>query len=242
LRITIYILFSLVFVEACFGQDSIKQHKIDSLKAQLHADSSHIYRFRKVRPFFSLDNRNSFIKDAPVNVQGIQLGIIFKEKHTFGFGYYTIRATSKQKVTTKTGAGLEANRTLNLNYLTVFYQYAFVDKRYFELDLPLELGLGGYDVKLTDVVTNKILVDKNGGTLIIGGGVGITIKPLKWFGITGSAGYRKALEKNPNVNFSGFFYSYGVWVSLGSIYRDVRYCGVKRKKCRRHIHYILNEN
>jgi len=233
---------SLLFVEAGFGQDSIKQHKIDSLKAKLQADSTHIYRFRKVRPFFSLDNRNSFIKDAPVNVQGIQLGVIFKEKHTFGFGYYTIRATSNQKVTTKTGTGIEANRTLSLNYLTVFYQYAFIDKRYFELDLPLELGLGGYDVKLTDVVTNKVLVNKKGGTLIIGGGVGVTIKPFKWVGITGSAGYRNALDNNPNINFSGFFYSYGVWVGLGRIYRDVRYCGIKRKKCRRHIHYILNES
>lgn len=229
-------------VEASFGQDSIKQRRIDSLITKLHNDSAHIYRFRKVRPFFSLDNRNSFIKDAPVNVQGIQIGVILKERHTLGFGYYTIRTSAKQNVTTKNEKNISANRTLSLNYLTLFYQYAFIDKRYFELDLPLELGLGGYDVKLTDPATQRTIVDKKGGTIIIGGGVGITIKPLKWFGITGSAGYRNALDNNPNVNFSGFFYSYGVWVGLGRIYRDVRYCGIKRKKCRRHIHYILNEN
>ncbi len=242
MRITICIILSLVFVEVGFGQDSIKQHKIDSLKAKLHADSAHIYRFRKVRPFFSLDNRNSFIKDAPVNVQGLQLGIILKEKHTLGFGFYTLQANAKQNFTTKNEKYIAVNRTLRLSYLTAFYQYAFVDTRYFELDLPLELGLGGYDVKLTDAVTNKLILDKKGGTIIIGGGVGITIKPFKWFGITGSAGYRNALDNNPNVNFSGFFYSYGIWVGLGRIYRDVRYCGIKRKKCRKHIHYILNEN
>lgn len=242
MKITICIILSLVFVEAGFGQDSVKQHKIDSLIAKLHADSAHIYRFRKVRPFFSLDNRNSFIKDAPVNVQGLQLGLILKERHTVGFGLYAIRASAKQKITTKNEKNISANRTLNLNYITAFYQYAFVDKRYFELDLPFELGIGGYDIKLTDALTNKTIVDRKGGTIILGGGFGLTVKPLKWIGITGSAGYRYALDNNPNINFSGFFYSYGVWVSLGSIYRDVRYCGIKRKKCRRHIHYILNES
>jgi hypothetical protein len=241
LKTTICIILSLLFVEAVFGQDTIKQHKIDSLKAKLCADSAHIYRFRKVRPFFSLDNRNSFIKDAPVNVQGLQLGLILKERHTLGFGFYTLQANAKQNITTKNDKYIDVNRTLSLNYLTAFYQYAIFDTRYFELDLPLELGLGGYDVKLTDAVTNKVVLDKKGGTIIIGGGVGVTIKPLKWFGITGSAGYRNALDNNPNVNFSGFFYSYGVWVGLGQIYRDARYCCIKRKKCRRHIHYILNE-
>ena len=231
-----------MIVEAGFGQDTIKRHRIDSLITKLHNDSAHIYRFRKVRPFFSLDNRNSFIKDAPVNVQGIQLGVLLKEKYTVGLGYYIIRTSAKQKLTTKNEKNISANRTLNLNYLTAFYQYAIIDKRYFELDLPFEVGLGGYDVKLTDVVTNKLIVDRKGGTIILGGGVGLIVKPLKWIGITGSAGYRYALDNNPNVNFSGFFYSYGVWVGLGSIYRDVRYCGIKRKKCRSHIRYILSED
>ena len=231
-----------MFVEASFGQDNIKQHKIDSLIAKLHADSSHIYRFRKVRPFFSLDNRNSFVKDAPVNVQGVQLGLILKERHTVGFGIYAIRTSARQKLTSKNEKNISANRTLSLNYLTIFYQYAFLDRRYFELDLPLELGLGSYNVRITDAVTNKTIVDRKGGTVIVGGGIGCTVKPLKWFGISGSAGYRYDFDNNPNVNFSGFFYSYGVWIGLGRIYRDVRYFGIKRKKCRRHIHYILNDD
>lgn len=247
MRLVALIFFSLFFTTLCCAQDTIKQHKVDSLNLKLKKDSAHIYRFKKVRPFFSLDNRNSFIKDAPVNVQGLQLGMVFKDRHTFGFGLYSIRANSHQNVVKKSDATttIDANRTLSLNYLTIFYQYAILDYHYFELDMPLELGLGGYEVKLVDpnAPSNKPpLVDKKGGTLIIGGGVGITIKPLRWIGIAGSAGYRNALDNDKNVNFSGFYYSYGVWLNLGRTQRDIRYYLMKRKKCRKQIKHILTDD
>jgi hypothetical protein len=146
------IFFNLFFAVTICAQDTLKQHKIDSLQKQLKSDSAHIFRFRKVRPFFSLDNRNSFIKSAPVNVQGLQLGIVWKERHTLGFGIYFIKESSKQNLVKKGDANttVDANRTLNLNYLTAFYQYSILDYRYFELELPLEFGLGGYEIKLVD--------------------------------------------------------------------------------------------
>ena len=237
------IFFSLFFVATVCAQDSLKLHKIDSLKRQLKNDSAHIFRFRKVRPYVSLDNRNSFIKSAPVNVQGLQLGIVWKERHTLGFGFYVIQASAKQTFVKKGDANttVDANRTLSLNYLTAFYQYSILDYRYFELELPLEFGLGGYEIKLVDPkapLGAPPIIDKKGGTIIISGGVGITIKPFRWIGLTGSAGYRNALDHDKNVNFSGFYYQYGVWVDLGRTYRDVKYYWIKRKKCRRQIEQI----
>ena len=245
MRQVIFLFFSLFFITVCCGQNSVKQHKVDSLILKLKKDSAHIFRFRKVRPFFSLDNRNSFIKSAPVNVQGLQVGIVWKERHTLGFGVYFIKASSKQNLVKKGDANttVDVNRTLSLNYLTAFYQYSILDYRYFELELPLEFGLGGYEIKLIDPkapLGAPPLIDKKGGTLIIGGGVGITIKPFRWIGLTGSAGYRNALDKDKNVNFSGFYYQYGAWVDLGRTYRDIKYYWVKRKKCRHHIADILN--
>lgn len=244
MRQVVLIFFNLFFAVLCCAQDDFKQHKIDSLKLQLKKDSSHIFRFRKVRPFFSLDNRNSFIKNAHVNVQGLQLGIVFKERHTLGFGIYFIKKDSKENLIKKGDANttVETNRTLSLNYITAFYQYSILDYRYFELELPLEFGLGAYQVKVIDPLAppNKPpIVDKKGGTIIIGGGVGITIKPFRWIGLTGSAGYRYALDNDKNVNFSGFYYQYGVWVDLGRTYRDIKYYWIKRKKCRNQIMAIL---
>src|SRR6202008_459186 len=99
----------------------------DSLTVKFKRDSAHIYRFKVVRPFASLDNRKSFLRDAPIDVKGFQLGIILKEKHTVGFGLYGIQEHSRHVITDKNEQKIAAKRTLSLNYLTLFYQYVIVD-------------------------------------------------------------------------------------------------------------------
>lgn len=232
---------TLIHILTCFiaislyGQEPAKQHALDSLTTKFKKDSAHIYRFKIIRPFVSIDNRNSFIKEGPVNVKGFQLGVILKEKHTVGFGIYGIQNSSKQNLTSKDVNSVPLKRTLSLNYLTLFYRYRIIDTRFFELALPLEVGLGGYHIQLIDDRTGKTVSEVNGGTSLTSGGVDIVLKPFRWVGVTGSAGYRIALDKNPNVNFSGAYYSYGLWVDLRQIYRDIKFYGFVRKKYRRNI-------
>lgn len=157
-----------------------------------------------------------------------------------GFGIYGIQNNSKQNLTSKDVNAVPLKRTLNLNYLTLFYRYTIIDRRYFELALPLEVGLGSYHIKLIDDRTDKIVSEVNGGTSLTSGGVDIVLKPFKWVGVTGSAGYRIALDRNPNVNFSGAYYSYGLWVDLRQIYRDVKFYGFVRKKYRREMRKALS--
>ncbi len=237
-----FVLYLSTAATYCYSQNDIKQRKIDSLTLKFKTDSAHIFRFKVVRPFAAIDNRNSFIKDKPVNVKGFQLGVILKEKHTIGFGVYSLRNSSKQNISNKNDNKVPVKRSLSLKYMTLFYQYVIVDTRFFELDLPLEVGLGSYHVRSEDTIAHKILADQKGGTMITGGGVNIILKPFKWIGVSGTAGYRISLDKNPNINFSGAYYSYGVWVDLRQIYRDVRYYGFTRKKYRRRVKTMLAGN
>ena len=69
--------------------------KKDSLTAQLKADSTHIYRFQKYRPYINLDQRNSFIRNQSININGLQLGVLINEKHVLGMGGYIITLNSK---------------------------------------------------------------------------------------------------------------------------------------------------
>src|SRR5438270_841493 len=114
-----------------------KKYLADSLRQKQKADSLKIYRFQKLRPYFSFDNRNSFIRNAPISIYGLQAGVILNERHTLGIGGYTISKESKRPVKVK-GETVESLRDLKLNYLTFFYQYALLDKRFFELDIPVE--------------------------------------------------------------------------------------------------------
>ncbi|MES2761930.1 MAG: hypothetical protein V4677_06975 [Bacteroidota bacterium] len=232
----------LLISTSFFSQNPLQQQQIDSLTQKFKKDSAHIYRFKIVRPFAAIDNRNSFTKDGPLNVKGFQLGVIIKEKHTVGYGIYSLQNSSKQNVTSQNEKNIPAKRNLTLSYLTLFYQYVIIDRRFFELDLPLEVGLGSYHITLEDTFAHKLIADKKGGVSLTSGGVNLIFKPVRWIGVSGTFGYRIALDKNPNLNFSGAYYSIGLWVDLRQIYRDTRFYGFTRKKYRRELRSILKDN
>src|SRR6185437_8874503 len=194
-----------------------QQHIKDSLTTQLKADSTHIYRAQKYRPYINLDQRNSFIRNQSININGLQLGVLINDRHVFGLGGYIITSSSKAQVKTKTDKNASVNRTLNMDYGTFFYQYTIIDKRFWELDIQSELGLGTYDYKYYDINTNKQLAERNAGLLVGGIGPLLAFKPTKWLGIIGMVGYRFTSEKNTNLNFNGFYYSYGAWFDVRQI-------------------------
>ena len=229
------ILLLVLFHSSLFAQKitETQLQQCDSLRNKLKADSLHIYRFQKYRPYVNIDQRNSFIRNAPIKVNGIQLGTLVKEKHVIGLGGYAITTTSKQKVKIKMNKNIDVHRELDMNYLTFFYQYVAIDKRYFELDFQAEFGVGKFDLKLYDFKTNNLLISRSAGMLVSGVGPILVIKPLKWIGITGMAGYRFCFEKNTNLNFNGVFYSYGVWLDIRQIIRDVDYHLVKKRRYRK---------
>ena len=221
-----------------FTHKQIRQR--DSLTAKLKTDSIHIFRFQKYRPYFNIDQRNSFIRNAPININGLQLGVLIKEKHVIGLGGYAITATSKQKIKTKTDKNAEVERTLDMKYATLFYQYVAIDRRYFELDLQAEFGAGQFNMNFYDTKTGNLLQNRSGNLLITGIGPIIAIKPFRWVGIMGMAGYRFTFEKNPNLNFSGAFYGYGLWLDLRQIIRDVNYNLIKKRKYKKEASRLLN--
>lgn len=236
--VRLFLLFTLLFSFCVHSQsDGFKQSQIDSLTLKLRKDSTHIYRFQKVRPYLSIDNRNSFINNQPVNFKGLQLGMILNERHTFALGVYRMSQKSKRSVVTKVG-NLSVQRTLSLNYLTLFYQYALIEKRYFELGLPFEIGLGGYDIKFQDTLTGKIYKELKGGIIPIGVGIEPIVKPFKWVGISFLLGYR-FVASNSVANFNGLYYSVGLNFDVRQIIRDINYYGFKKKRYKRNVKEIL---
>ncbi|MHB8259572.1 MAG: hypothetical protein ACYDCN_14600 [Bacteroidia bacterium] len=213
---------------------------IDSLKAKLKADSTHIYRFQKFRPYINLDQRNSFIRKEAININGLQLGVLIKEKHVLGIGGYTITVNSNKPIKTKYEKYPLVNRTLNMAYSTLFYQYVALDRRFWEIDIQAELGGGVYDFKYYDPHTNNLIKQLPSASILVGGaGPLVAFKPTKWVGIIVMAGYRFTSEKNTNLNFNGVFYSYGAWFDIRQIIRDYKYRVVEKRKYRKQVKNVL---
>lgn len=227
-----------------------QQRQVDSLRTQLQKDSAHIFRFQMVRPFLGIDTRNSWIKNengtknVPINVNGFQLGVILHEDHTVGLGFYSIANSSKlpHKLTDRNNRTRYQN--LKLSYATLFYQYTIVDTRFFELDVPMEIGIGKYDYYLSDSVQVKLPKTVETGPMrLTGGGVNIVLKPVRWIGLNGMAGYRFCVfNKHTALNLNGLYYSYGVWIDVRQIIRDTRYYLVKKRRYRHQVLAIMGSN
>ena len=224
----------------CFAISQTKQQKIDSLTQKLSSDSTHIYRFKKLRPYSSIDYRYAALRTAPVDVKGAQLGVRLFEKHKIGLGAYDMFNKAKQKVKAFE-QNTDANQILLLSYITVFYEYSILNKRFFELVLCAEAGGGKYDLTYFNVETDEKISHNSDYIMPTGGGLTLNLKPLKWIGVQGLAGYRYMYGiAGKRINFNGFFYSYGFWIDLRQIYRDSRYYLIKKPKYRKKIKQILN--
>lgn len=213
--------------------DSIKKHKVDSLTLKLQADSLHTFRFKTLRPYGNIDNRNSLFRSKPSNFNGYQLGVIVNEYHTFGVGFYALNSASRSNSPVKKGYSLR-----NLRYNTVFYEYLLFNKRYYEVDLPFELGYGSYHARYTD--TSMAIVNKNiyPSFLPLSAGVKFVVKPVRWIGLSLMIGYRYFIEKKDILEFNNLFFPVGIWVDFRQVYRDIKYYGFQKKRYRRAVKEI----
>lgn len=245
LKASLFVLF-LTLCYALTAQSISSRQKLDSLKLKLEKDSSRIYGFQKFRFRVALDRRNSWIKNQratrqiPVSINGFQLGAVLFEKHSLGFGLYKIAAESKRPVKINDQLNTVRYEELFMNYFTAYYEYVVISKRFYEIDLPVEIGLGRYIYNLKDESQSKLLWHEHGPIKLSSAGLQLIIKPLKWIGIVGMGGYRFVrFNEKTNLNFNNFYYSYGIWVDIRQIHRDIRYYGFKRPKYRKKVKAIL---
>jgi hypothetical protein len=53
---------------------------------------------KSIRFDLQIDTRNSFVKDFPINVYGVNIGLISRERFRYGAGYYWINQNFNDKL------------------------------------------------------------------------------------------------------------------------------------------------
>jgi hypothetical protein len=210
----ILILF-LLNSNSIFGQiDSLKQSETKIIK---------------LKPNFVInaDIRQSFVKNSPITIYGGYAGLRFKDKNLISLGYYTLSDSSKQQFRTQnkkqaasTTPLQEVGSEVSLWFLSLGYTRTVYDGKIFKIDIPVEVGFGEgtngiYDTdgKLLRLTTDKVFP--------LQAGVSTTIKLTRWFGVHLQTGYREILGKSIFQNqYSGLYYTYGISLNFGTIYRD----------------------
>ena len=215
--------FFMLFNLAVKGQT--KEFKLDSLHKQFIKDSTWIFRPKHVFPLLASDQRNSFINGKPVNIWGIKAGVTLYDRHNMGLGGYSVTNSTQRYVA-------RLDRTINQNtklqYLTTFYEYSFIETRWWEIGIPVEIGVGKYNITSTDAATGRALPNRNGWIMPLGTALDVNFKPTRWFALNVMGGYRLVVADNSRLNFSGWFYSFGGTVYVRQILQDLRYLNKKR--------------
>lgn len=227
------VVVSLIFLQRALGQS--KQFKLDSLKQQFKNDSAWIYRPKRIFPLVAIDQRNTFLKTSrttisPVNMWGAKAGVTLFDRHNLGIGVYQIQNISQR---TRPRDGAQINQNLTFQYATVFYEYSFIETRWWEIGIPVEAGYGIYKTTTTNLSTGHVST-RSGNAFPLGSALDVYFKPTRWFGINVMGGYRYVINNESRLNLNGWFYSIGGAVYIRQIFQDSRYF-LKRRVYREEV-------
>lgn len=185
---------------------------------------------RTIKPSFDIDQRFSFINNAPVNIWGARIGLLFNECFKSGFGAYALSNRLKSKKLDQNGNPFYyAQRDV---YFGTWYIEPFlIRKEYWELSIPVEVGYGKSYFKVYNG-NNIFLGEEIKPFFPTGSGLSMSVKmpaffgwkPFRWIGINGLVGYRYSLLSSEfDTNYDGMFWSISITVFFDRVFDDVRY-------------------
>lgn len=226
---------NIIIVVACFFyshnhlQAQLKDSTYQLLREKYLADSIKICKPEIIRPQLGLDNRKSFIRNSPVDINGYFAGILYKRHYRFTIGYYQVENQSKVNKRVLNHQVVNV-RDLELYYTTFNFEWFVLNRRYLRLGFPVDLGFGFSNLSIYNENKTKLLYHTSGNFTPISLGTELTIKPLRWFGISGLFGYRKILRNTEeNIDFNGLFYSYGLTADIKEIIKDFKLYRLKKR-------------
>lgn len=205
-----------------------EQPKKKLSRAQFRKDSIAIMKPRLIRPQLRLDNKISFYRGDSYNIDGIDAGIILKEKIRFTLGFY--RLNDELSGYSKTESGTYFDRRLRLHYGSMNIEFVYHNSRFFTLGIPFEFCFGQNTLRYKTSPADDRSYTRSGFVSMIDLGASGTFKPIRWVGVRFTGGYRRTIiNQVPGSRFDGPFISFGIAVNVREVSKDVRMFLLKKK-------------
>ncbi|MGA0556573.1 hypothetical protein ACO2Q8_07980 [Larkinella sp. VNQ87] len=188
-----------------------------AIATQLPTDSVSAPSRKAVRWTVNLDFRNSFINRQPVNVWGVNTGIVLGPKrHQITLGYYWLSYSSYLRLI---NWHRNAARRLNLEYYTktdmaygsLLFWPNVINNRRWMVSFPVEMGAGKASAARTDLQTDTLRGWAHWDFFMpVQIGAYGQWKATRWLGLSAQIGYRHSIfQTNVNEHYDGTYYSFG---------------------------------
>lgn len=195
---------------------------------------------------FQIDVRNSFIADNSAYkkmIYGFWAGLDYSKKHIYTFGLYTTNNPFKPLdiiyKKASTGAIIKQYYNFELYFASLGYQYIYFNKYNIKMSCPIEIGFGlgrAYVERhwIDNDKLNSYEVSLYAKFIPVQIGYAIEWKATRWFGLNSQIGYRKSLftdllNDNQNIDYDGLYYTYGIRLYFGKIFKDGKSYYQKKK-------------
>jgi hypothetical protein len=179
------------------------------------------------KPIINMDIRQSFLKDAHVQIMGFQVGARNQGKYQFTLGYYWLTQNSQSQIRVRNRnrfVTINLEEDVKIEYFSACFNYMFLNTKYIELGFPTEIGFAQMKDKIV-FPDGRILRDDAVNTIPIHLGLSTQIRATRWLGLKGAVGTRQIITNTRGVqiaqDFDGAYYSYGAVLYLNNIYKDV---------------------
>lgn len=190
-------------------------------RAQL-LDSIGLFLQEPPRIAFSLDSRGSFISNQNVRLLGVKVGLEHGRRVRYGIGYSFLGTRlEREEQVVENGTERTVMARVRLGYLTPFFSYTFYQRGPWEVNIPVQVGIGGGSLVYDDLEgrTQKL---RKAFVFLYEPAMTVQYRFLRHLGASGGLGYRLAFTNaSLDESLNAPVYIIGVKVFFGDLYRDV---------------------
>lgn len=189
------------------------------LRAQL-LDSLALFAGQRPRFVAKLDSRGSFISNSNVRMFGIKVGAEHAGRFQYGLGYSFLASPVESSRTVEGQAGIPVR--LHMGLLVPYVEYAFYQRRAWEIRIPVQLGLGRADLSYPDAAGGRRVLRRS-FVLFYEPAMTVQYRFLRYFGASAGWGFRLQLVRTGlEETLSAPVYLVGLKVFMGDLWADLK--------------------
>ncbi|WP_157887036.1 hypothetical protein [Hymenobacter sp. PAMC 26628] len=157
-----------------------------------------VARLAKPRVVAFFDARYSIINSHFVTINGLKLGLEWKNRLRTGAAVYFLSSRIPTRRERPDNVDDDARADLRFRYLALYGEYVLIENRRWELSVPLQAGLGNAYVEYVspDGTTQETPHDFMG---VIEPSVNAQMRIFRWVGLGAGAGWRAPVFVNRTV-------------------------------------------
>lgn len=176
--------------------------------AQMFDSIQDSFRY-KPKVFFKLDARNAFVTNSFTKMNGVKIGLSFKNTTRVGIGYSWMKQFELKDST---------DVNVQFGYVAPFIEYNFYKSKRWNGEIPVQLGIGKSRYKNVETKT----VYYSAWMIVYEPAMTFEYRFLKYFGVGAGAGYRFVIKMNKEIKekFASPIYILRFKIYFGDIYKE----------------------